>query len=437
MDKKINILSDLMIKNGAKRIIIKRLSNNDNSKQQIYLGSDFSVIKSLPIGNIVSCGMSKKGAIFKAPIDWFWLSFDGNKEQANGAQVILYPKYPEIRLSGLIKGCSIAPSHLLQPPTKEEREERMGVSRYLIIGISDGAVFSYISSWGDELSCEIDVIAGNEGIKPVFSVFYEYYHELENSEEILLRKLKEIHDLGFVASQRLNKKGEIIAYKAKNGAGFTLESLFNIKPNGSSEPDFMGWELKAHSGSVVTLMTPEPDAGLYVENIHNFMSNYHTNQKPDRVDFASIHRMSVYNEKTGLMLNLEGYDFRKQEIIDPDGGLFLRDSDGEIAAGWSFSKILDHWKRKHSKTCFVHYRVKKDEHPSYLFGPQITLADGNDIKKFMSALSASKVYYDPAINIKYNNEKKKIKKRNQFRMKWKDVGEVYDHIVNLKISDID
>ncbi|MBQ4796881.1 hypothetical protein F9U41_22965, partial [Pectobacterium versatile] len=98
-----------------------------------------------------------------------------------------------------------------------------------------------------------------------------------------------------------------------------------IKPNGSSEPDFMGWELKAHSGSVVTLMTPEPDAGLYVENIHNFMSNYHTNQKPDRVDFASIHRMSVYNEKTGLMLNLEGYDFRKQEIIDPDGGLFLRD----------------------------------------------------------------------------------------------------------------
>ncbi|WP_033568488.1 MvaI/BcnI family restriction endonuclease [Dickeya undicola] len=436
MDKNIDKLSDLMIKNGAKRIIIKRLSNNDNSKQQVYLGSDFSVIKSLPVGNIASCGMSKKGAIFKAPINWFWLSLEGNKERANGAQVILYPKYPEIRLSGLIKGCSIAPSHLLQPPTREERAERMNTSRYLIIGISDGAVFSYVSSWGDELSCEIEALIGNNDIYPVFSVFYEYYYELKNSKAVLLAKLKEIYSFGFVASQRLNKKGEVIAYKAKNGAGFTLESLFNIKPNGSSEPDFMGWELKTHSGSVVTLMTPEPDAGLYVADIHGFMNNYSSSRKPDRVDFASIHRMSVYNEKTGLMLSLEGYDFKRQEITDPEGGLFLRDSDGEVAAGWSFSKILDHWKRKHSKTCFVHYRVRKDEHPSYLFGPQITLADGSDIKKFMSALSASKIYYDPGVNIKYSNEKAKPKKRNQFRMKWKDVGEVYDHIENLIIADI-
>ncbi|WOA54194.1 MvaI/BcnI family restriction endonuclease [Dickeya solani] len=436
MDKKINILSGLMINNGAKRIIIKRLSNNDNSKQQIYFGSDFSVIKSLPIGNIISCGMSKKGAIFKASINWFWLSFEGDKEQAHGAQVILYPKYPEVRLSGLIKGCAIAPSHLLQPPTKKEREDRLESNRYLIMGISEEAVFSYISSWDDELSCELESLIENKEIHPVFSVFYEYYYELKNSKETLLRKLKDIHSLGFVPSQRLNKNGELIAYKAKNGAGFTLESLFNIKPNGSSEPDFMGWELKAHSGSVVTLMTPEPDTGLYVADIHDFMNSYSSSQKPERVDFASIHKMSIYNEKTGLTLNLEGYDFSKQEIVNPEGGLFLRDSNGKIAAGWSFSKILDHWKRKHSKTCFVHYSVRKSEHPSYLFGPKITLADGSDIKKFMSALSASKIYYDPGVNIKYHNGKAKPKKRNQFRMKWNDVGEVYDHIVNVTISDI-
>ena len=53
---------------GAERIIVKQLANNDNTKQQVYLGGSFEVIQLLPSGEIYSSGMSSKGPIFKASL---------------------------------------------------------------------------------------------------------------------------------------------------------------------------------------------------------------------------------------------------------------------------------------------------------------------------------------------------------------------------------
>ncbi|WP_201765202.1 MvaI/BcnI family restriction endonuclease [Dickeya poaceiphila] len=429
-------LSGLMKNLGATRIIIKPLANNDNSKQQIYFGKDFSVIKSLPLWNVVSSGISEKGAIFKAKIDWFWLSFDGTTEQAKGAQIILYPDYPEVRLSGILQGCSTAPSHLMRPPTGEERQKRINSNRYLVMGIGKGRVLSYVSAWDDELSCELKHLIENKFLRSVFSVFYEFYYLLQDSRQLLIQRIKEIYNIGYVRSQRMNHLGLKIPYKAQNGAGLTLESLFNIIPNGRSEPDFMDWELKAHSGSVVTLMTPEPDSGLYLSDIYGFMNDHGSSKKPERIDFTGMHKISEYNQKTGLTLWIDGYDVCEGKIIDPDGGIFLKDINGIIAAGWSFSKIIDHWRRKHNKTCFVSYSKLSGDYPEYHFGPNITLAEGNNIKKFISAFFTNKIYYDPGVNIKYTNEEWKAKKRNQFRMKWKDVGNVYDNIENINVSEL-
>ncbi|WP_205068478.1 MvaI/BcnI family restriction endonuclease [Photorhabdus bodei] len=436
-NKLINIdkISVIMKDLGAKKIIVKPLANNDNSKQQIYLGADFSVMQGIPVGELKSAGMSKKGARFKATLNLFWINTDSCKEQAHGSQIILYPNYPEIRLSGIIKGCSIAPSHLMQPPTKEERINRCDKNRYLILGICKDMVFAYMSSWEDALSIELRELIDKNLMNPVFSVFYEYYSNIKDSRSDLITRLKEIYSYGFIKSQRLDKNGNVIEYRARNGAGFTLESLFGIIPNGRSGPDFSGWELKTHSGRVVTLMTPEPDKGEYIENLHKFMSDYASNKKEDRVDFASIHKIGLLNEKTKLTLYLEGYDFDKKKIIDPDGGLVLRSINGNIAAGWNFGKLLDHWKRKHSKTCFVSYDVKNGDFPYYKFGPQIVLATGANLNKFISALESSKIYYDPGINIKYQEGLSKVKKRNQFRIKWKDVLSIYDKAESLDLNE--
>ncbi|MCW2482201.1 MvaI/BcnI restriction endonuclease family protein, partial [Candidatus Symbiopectobacterium sp. NZEC135] len=366
----------------------------------------------------------------------FWITPDGNKEVAPGSQIILYPQYPEVRLSGTLKKCKLSPSHLMRPPTKQERELRKNMHRYLIIGVCNNHVLTYMSAWDDNVSLEIKSAIERKELSIVFSVFYEVPSLIQKSKTVLIEKLKEIHEYGYIKSRRLDKTGNVIDYKAKNGAGFTLESFFGIIPNGKSEPDFLDWELKAHSGSVVTLMTPEPNTGKYIEDIHSFMHNYASSKREDRVDFASIHKIGDTNNKTGLSLNLEGYDLIKNKIIDMNGGLFLRDRSGELVAGWSFEKLLNHWKRKHAKTCFVSYEYQdSDSERYYRYGPSVTLATGAEFEKFFSALAASTIYYDPGINIKYTDKKATVKKRNQFRIKWKDITGIYTAVEELDLTN--
>lgn len=77
------ILVEQLKHHGAKRIFIKPLANNDNSKQQIYLGADFEVIRAIPSGDVYSAGMSSKGAIFKAPLDLYWIDLKGETDLGN------------------------------------------------------------------------------------------------------------------------------------------------------------------------------------------------------------------------------------------------------------------------------------------------------------------------------------------------------------------
>jgi len=432
-------VSRIMRSHGAHTVIFKLLANNDNSKQQIYFGSDFDILRNIPTGDIYEDGFSdRKGAIFKAKVPLSWIDLDGNVQQAKGSQFILYPKYPEVRLSGFVKGCGLAPSHLMQPPTPEEREQRLagGLNRCLVFGICQDRVLAYVSPWDSALSREAANKIDTGESKLFTSVFYEYS---ENSSKTstrtrLIERLNDIYHMGFIRSCRLDSAGNLIPYTAQNGAGFTLESFFGITPNGRSEPDFLDWELKAHSSGVVTLMTPEPDMGVYLDNIHNFLDEYATSRTEKKINFASIHRMNEMNNKSSLTMTFTGFDHFKSEITDPKGGMVLIDQNGHIAAGWSFQKLLNHWKRKHSNTCYVNYQKEMREVPYFSFGPEVRLCTGANIKSYLLALTDSIVYYDPGINIKMIDGKWKVKKRNQFRIKWKDIPSIYDTTEDTLLS---
>ena len=86
----------------------------DNSKQQIYLGGSFEVLQLLPYRN-VRTDPGFKRETFKAELDFNWIDAEGQSPPAPGAQLILYPKYPEVRLSGFLRGCSIAPGDNMRP----------------------------------------------------------------------------------------------------------------------------------------------------------------------------------------------------------------------------------------------------------------------------------------------------------------------------------
>lgn len=427
---------------GATRIIFKSLANNDNSKQQIYLGSDFDVIRLIPSGDIYADGVSTKGPIFKAPLTLYWMNDEGVTELAPKSQLILYPKYPEIRMSGFLSGTNkklnITPRHLMKPPSIEERAEKIYSHRYLILGLDKKNIWAYCTSWHDEVAQELHTLVAEEKAQSVASVFYEMIKPGKTSEEKLLEKLKAIHRMGQIESCRLTSTGEKIPYKASNGAGYTLEAQFDITPNGCSDPDFMDWELKSHSSSVVTLMTPEPSSGIYIKNgLKAFLEQYATNKQPARLDFASRHDVNKENNKTLLTMKMEGYDPRSGKIINPDGGLMLRDQRNNLAAGWTFEKLIDHWKRKHANTCYVNYSAfKTGSIPAYQYGPKITLGQGTSLEHFLKGLHSCTIYYDPGINMKLEDEQWKPKKRSQFRVKWKEIDKLYNSIREIDLENI-
>jgi len=430
-------ISQTMQNLGATRILLKPLANNDNSKQQIYFGGSFEVIQDFPLGEIRADGESKKGPIFKAPLKLFWITPEGEYEEAKNSQIILYPKYPEIRLSGFLRGCSAAPNHLMQPPSPDGRELYLTQKRGMILGLSEDKVFAYVGSWNEDISKEILEYTEQNPDKQVLSIFYEYYSCLSDSQDLLLKKLKDIYIKGPIRSGRLDNTGKFIFYEATNGAGFTLESEFGIIPNGNASPDFLDWELKARSKSNTTLMTPEPDIGLYRDSYAQFMTSHANRRSPDKLYFTAKHKPGIRNQETELTLYIEGYDPKKKKITHSEGGYFLKNDKGIIAAGWTFSKLLNHWKNKHTKTCYVSYKDSQiDGHTHYHFGPKVCLAIGASIENFMNALSTGIVMHDPGCKYALNpaTGKWKQKKRNQFRVSAANSPSLYDDYKELDLS---
>lgn len=425
-------MEGVMRRMGAERVIFKCLANNDNLKQQVYLGGDFDVLRLIQHGDLVAGEKvdPRKGVMYKACLDFHWVTPGGDMKRAPGAQLILYPKYPEVRMSGFTRGCSLAPSHLLQPPTDEERAARMDTPRCLVLGLCrDGRILAYLDHWTGPLSRQATKLIDSGEASKVASVFHEWSRAQSelSSKQLLIARLRDIYSMGAIRSCRLDAQGNRKEYRAQNGAGYTLESLFDITPNGRSEPDHLGWELKSHSSGPVTLMTPEPDTGSYLEDLGVFLETY-GRCSDKRRDFTGKHVTWKKNGSTGLTLRMEGYDRDRGEIVDTSGGLMMRDEAGNVAAGWSFDKLLTHWSRKHAQAAYVPYQHEERDVRYYTYGPSVHICEGADLHLFLSALSDSAIFYDPGINMKWEMEKErwKPKKRNQFRIAWNKVNSIYE-----------
>ena len=50
----LNNLKTLFINSGCKKVYVKILSPNDNSKNQVYIGGNFEILNILPLSEIVT-----------------------------------------------------------------------------------------------------------------------------------------------------------------------------------------------------------------------------------------------------------------------------------------------------------------------------------------------------------------------------------------------
>lgn len=426
---------------GATEALIKRLAPNDNGKNQIYLAGDVSALGKIPTGQVEHVeGRSKKtrskkrGPIFRSVVNLHWLRADGGLEPAPHAKLILYPQYSEVRLSGFVKGCRAAPSELFDI-TKRGRAP----GRVLVLApLPDGRVIA--AAFAPD-SPEANALRQIDG-EP-YGVLHRY--ELKpadsnvSSEQLLISKLRHIHLQGWMDPVYLQADGGFAPCVGTNCGGVTLESHLGIRPNGRSEPDFHGWEVKQHGvlslarprASRITLMTPEPSGGEYVTaGAEHFVRTWgypDRKGRADRINFGGLYRSGASpHGLTGLRLVLQGYDL-SSGTFDGDGCIALLDGADRMAASWSFAKLMDHWRLKHAKAAFVPSQIQRKPTIRYRYGSEVMLAEGAKFRLLLRAFAEGAVYYDPGIKIeKANSSKPEVKRRSQFRVDSRRLAGLYE-----------
>lgn len=424
---------------GVVRAYFKLLSPNDNSKNQIYLGGNFTALQMIPHGLVTlderKIGGSEGRQRFKCDVVFDWLLSDGTLSPAPDAKLILYPRYPEVRLSGLLQGARGAPSELVR-----SRE----AGRALVIGITQrGRVIAH-AVWASH------PIAN--GLREIWREDSPVLAELpivaagQSGRDLLLAEFRRIHRKGWIDSKRLRGNGELGPCDSPNCGGYTLEAELGVRPNGEAQPDFHGWEVKQFSvrsfdkpGGVLTLMTPEPDGGFYASaGVAKFVRKFGRPDaagRSDRLNFGGVHRVVGVSARTGLSLKLPGYDADNGVITDMNGAVSLVAATGEVAASWSFVKLLAHWRIKHERAAYAASQVEALPARRYRYGPTVYLGTGADFLTLLRSLAQGHVYYDPGIKLENaSTNEPKTKRRSQFRIQFREISALYRGFEAVSVS---
>ena len=431
-------LISLFADKGCKKIYSKSLAANDNSKNQVYLGGSFDVLNIFPFTEITADDNGNwVRTRFKASLNFFWMNENGQLHHAPGAQLILYPKYPEVRFSGFLQGCKSAPSELMA-----NRIE----GRVLFLSVDkDGDIIGHVVAPESAIEKEFSKkkwvdVHGVFQIIPVKTEFSE-----KESRFKLTQELTRIHNLGWINSKRLDRDGNTLHCRSSNCGGYTLEAELGVTPNGYAEPDYLGWEIKQFgvknferiNSSVITLMTPEPSGGFYKDKgVDFFIYKYGYEDKrgrPDRLNFGGVHKHGIKHPLTKLTLELPGFDLESGKIKNSKGSISLVDEKGNEAASWSFTSLIKHWRNKHAKATYIPSLKRNEPEQQYSFGNEIILGTGTRFDLFLQQMGEGIIYYDPGIKMENISTKPKIKRRSQFRIKSRFLPELYEknEVLNL------
>ena len=390
---------------GAKDFYIKELAANDNSKNQIYVGGNISSANMFyfdPDSKPTFEGTGRKQrSKIKIPFHWLDDTFK-QIHQARQTKLILYPQYPEVRLSGFLQGCKNSPTIL------SSRQE----GRVLFLGITGEETIAYVVPKEHPAAAEISVnplkIELSSG---TISPFKKINHVISDNIE---NKLKEIIESGPHDSVRLSEEDgctkEIpFSINHNNAAGYTLEAKLGILPNGKKEPDYDNHELKTLSlnTSKLTIMTPEPDSGLYVDSFDDFMMKYGY-EVDGEYKLNGVHRVDQINDKTKLTLKLDKPNaYQLEGRFDFEGRIYLEDTENKIVAQWELKQIVIHFIKKHSSTVIV--RNKKNKQTGKIeFLPNVRFLSKPSVIQLLLALEKGWIVWDPGLKLS--------KKRNQFRI---------------------
>jgi hypothetical protein len=431
---------------GVKTLYLKQLSpKQDNEKNQIYLGGRLDGVMNLFASEIrprsaSQSGMKRKSQQGKpkleAKLDLAWIDDNGVAWPAPSTTIIEYFQYPEVRLSGFLKGCKNPPDAL------RRRNQAQYGQRILAFGPSPGGtVYACVLTQSHDplVSAfpDLPVLAA----APVLRVLVTDKEPGRSPLELIRAELRAIFDQGWHRSVVL-KDARIgpVPFHGNQGGGYTLEALLGVEANSRKGPDKYGFEVKAYGGQKLTLTTPVPDGGFQGQNaFRRFMEVYaHDGKSNDGSRrFTGVHRCGEVNASTGMTLVLEGYDPASGEFVgntDEIGVAMIVPGQEIAVARWSLSCLASSWTEKHASAIYVSVKkrgvsgAEKTER-EYSFGPTALVGQGTDVWKLLKAIQAGIVYYDPADAIYADG---KPKNRPQWRMRTSglegSMRSLYNHV---------
>lgn len=428
---------------GVETLLVKALAANDNSKNQIYLASHLTQLSQFSVGPLRGSNSksqkqikSRRGVIFTSETPIVWVDASGRLYPAPHTKLIYYPQYPEVRLSGFLRGSSVDAGRWMNP-CKSGRV----AGRWLVLGAGNGGqMIAYLVTPDCSMARELEKHEATQDDALLHTISISRARGEKSNREKLIDKLCEIHELGWIAGQKLDKNGKSKPYRAMNGGGYTLEAKLGVCPNGVAEPDYLGYEVKQFGVSEfplkgakpTTLMTPEPDGGEYVAvGFEAFIRRYgyvDKSGKPDRINFGGLHRYGKRTKSTGLTLSITGYDEINKRITNASGAVTLLDDSLQNAASWSFEKLVEHWEIKHALAVYVPCCSRKnaDGDVLYSYGKDVEIGTGTVFPLLLSGFFQQFVYYDPGMKLeKISTDSPVPKRRSQFRIHHRNLNALY------------
>jgi hypothetical protein len=306
----------------------------------------------------------------------------------------------------------------------------------LLFGVTgDNRIYAFAGQAEDPISREI---LAQERTRAAGSLYEIALTDDRDRRRVLLEALHRIHLRGWIDAARLASDGSRLPCRGPNCGGYTLEAELGISMNARAEPDYLGWEVKQHQvaafdrldAGVLTLLTPEPTAGFYrIGGVEAFVRRFGAPDalgRADRLNFGGIHRYGVRSPRTGLTLRTPGWGVADGRLVDPRGGLALLTDEGEAAALWPFTRLIEHWQRKHLRAAYVPSMRRLEPARQYCYGSMVRLGERTDFGLFMNALVEGLVYYDPGIKLEQaTGPHPEVKRRNQFRIASRDLTRLY------------
>jgi hypothetical protein len=452
----------------VRRAVLKQLPKNANDKNQVYMSTDFGVLSDEFALTFNERGLSSSDkdarnvrvarSISEAAFDqFFWLKADGSLCKAKRVKAIIYPQYPEVRLSGFITVENTMPSSLSVSFTKQYPNAK----RLLVLGAKPGGdcIGIIYTDLSDALIEEVKALPGNERAKACKIIDFGEpgIHQLFG----LLKPLVGVPLRGC----RLNKMGETLPFTGTQVCGYTLEHSLNIASNSDKEGDIFGIELKTHTSKKLTLFTPEPDFGFYAEDFSAFMTRFGYLDEQGDMRLTGLHRANIPCAKTGLVLKVT--EFRVDEdgewILDSHGervrfpyaensplsaktdGLqvVLLDANGFVAAGWSFARLMNSWGAKHNEVVYIPaaktlnrdvVQVDLGYSVSVTFSPTVMLCQKTSAERLYKAINDGVIFLDPAPKL-HATDAAKHKRRAQWRVNdiSKAAKTLYEHVEHVTL----